>query len=147
MLDLFRVLVDPKAGNAPAPSWLRWPLATILAVGFGFCVVLGVDTIKHWSERPNPGYWIAFVGVVGTGAGLLAVKLFRGDQIVEPVRVPPRPIVVRLLGLVTLLVCGPIALTSLDWYLRIEFGIMALGGLTLLVAPTLLFPASRQHGA
>jgi hypothetical protein len=146
MLELFKAFLNPDEMNEPVAAWLRWPLAALLSIGFAFCLVLSADTLRHWSERPHPATWIVFLTLVEFGAVFLAVKLIRGERIVAPVLVPPRPMVVRVLGLLTALTCGPIAFVSGNWFARIEFGLMATSGLALLVAPTLFFPHSK-HGA
>ena len=111
------------------------------------CVLLGIDTVRHWSARPNPAFQLAFLAAVGVSTGFVAVRLASGRSIARAVHGPPRPIVVRVIGLLTLISLGPVALISEGWVERVEFGLLALGGLGLLWAPTRFFPQQGAHGA
>ena len=146
MLDL-RLFFDPKTLNEPVAPWVRLPLAVALAAGFGVYLGIALDTVQHWGEHPQPFFQLAFLTVVGLAAGVLAVKLLRGDAIVRPVQGPPRPIVVRLLGLVMVTLCAPAVFVSTGWLERTELIVMALGGLGWLLAPKRFFPPRIGHGA
>ncbi len=144
MLDLF---LDPNALNQPVSRWLRWPLAVVLAAGFGFCLGIAVNTLRHWGDQPHPGFELAFLTVFGFLAAVLALRLFRGDPIIGTVQGPPRPIVVRTLGLLAVVFCGPAVLVSTGWVERTELILMTLGGLGWLLAPKAFFPPRTKHGA
>jgi len=146
MLDL-RLFFDPKALNEPVVPWVRLPLAVVVAAGFGLCLGIALDTVRHWADQPHAFFQLAFLTAVGLGAAVLAVRLLRGDPIVKPVQGPPRPFVVRILGLVMFVLCGPAVLVSTGWLERIELIVMTLGGLGLLLAPKRFFPPRTGHGA
>ena len=145
MLDP-RLLSDPRLMNQPVSPRARWPLAFILAGGFGLCLALDVDTLRHWEDRPHPVFQLLFLTVVGLAAAVVALRLFRGDPVIKPVQRPPRAIIIRVLGLLILGICGLVALVSESCGERVEFGAMALGGLGSLLWPTQFFPPQREHG-
>ena len=146
MLDP-RLLSDPRLMNQPVSPRARWPLAFILAGGFGLCLALDVDTLRHWEDRPHPVFQLLFLTVVGLAAAVVALRLFRGDPVIKPVQRPPRAIIIRVLGLLILSICGLVALVSESCGERVEFGTMALGGLGSLLWPTQFYPPQREHGA
>ena len=145
MLDL-RLFFDTKALNEPVAPWVRLPLAVVLAAGFGLCLGIAFDTVRHWGEQLHPFFQLAFLTAVSLGAAVLAVRLFRGDPIAKPVQGPPRPIVVRILGLVMFVLCGPAVLVSNGSLERTELIVMTLGGLGWLLTPERFFPPRTGHG-
>jgi hypothetical protein len=146
MIDL-RFFLDPEKMNEPVSPWARWPLGVILAAGFLLCVGLSVDTVRQWETLPHPAFQMVVFSTMGVAAGVVAVKLFRGDRIAAPVQTAPRPIIVRIVGVPIFVVYGLMALTSHLWSQRIEFGAMALGGLGFVLWPTAFFPRRGEHGA
>jgi hypothetical protein len=145
MLDL--KAADPRELNRPLPPFLRWTAAVTLAVGGAYCLVLVVNVLRHWGAQPNPAYFVAFIGTVGAVAAFLSIKLFRGDRIARPVDRPPRPWVVRVLGLPVFLFVGISALLSNTAHERIELGLIALTGLGWLLWPRRFLPPTAKHGA
>ena len=145
MLDL--KATDPRELNRPLPLFVRWTAAAILAVGGVYCFVLVVSVVRHWGTQPNPAYFVAFIGTVGAIAAVLSIKLFRGDRIAPPVERPPRPWVIRVLGLPIFLFAGLSALLSDTLHERVELGLMALAGLGWLLWPRRFLPPTSDHGA
>jgi len=145
MLDL--KATDPRELNRPLPPFLRWVAAITLAVGGAYCFVLVINVLRRWGAQPNPAYFVAFIGTVGAIAAFLSIKLFRGDPIARPVERPPRPWVVRVLGLPIFLFAGLSALLSDTLHERVELGLMALAGLGWLLWPRRFLPPSSEHGA
>ena len=127
MIDLKQF--GPESLNKRVSNSLRSPAAFVLAAGAALCFSLVIATIREPRDQPHPALFIAFVAAVGSLSGTVAVKLFRGDQLVQPVRTAPRASVVRVLGFVVFLISGLAALVSDTWWGRVETGSLALLGL------------------
>jgi len=138
---------DPKELNRPLPPFVRWTSATILAVGSASCFVLVGGVVRHWGAEPNPAYFVAFLGTMGAIAAFLSIKVLRGAPIARPVDRPPRPWVIRMLGLPVFVFIGLSALVSNTLSERIELGLIALTGLGWFVWPRRFLPPTSEHGA
>ena len=145
MIDLKQF--GPESLNKRVSNSLRSPAAFLLAAGAALCFSLVIATIREPRDQPHPALFIAFVAAVGSLSGTVAVKLFRGDQLVQPVRTAPRASVVRVLGFVVFLISGLAALVSDTWWGRVETGSLALLGLEWLIWPRHFLPRGGDHGA
>jgi len=145
MIDLRQF--GPESLNKRVSNFLRSPAAFVLASGAALCFSLLIATLREPGDQPHPALFIAFHAAVGSLSGTVAVKLFRGDQLLQPVRTPPRASVVRVLGFVVFLISGLAALVSDTWWGRLETGSLALFGLGWLIWPRHFLPPSRDHGA
>jgi len=128
-------LFDPGELNARLPPALRFASIVFLAAGAGAALFVAVATFRDWDNHPHPAPFLAFVLVVAATALWLAVRLALRRRIATPARAPPRPFLVRVLGLLVFVCAWLAALVTDTLSERIATASFALGGLSWFVWP------------
>ncbi len=123
---------NPDELNTALPRPFRIASVVLLAAGAAIAFVIAFQTIRDWRSSPHPAGFLIFVGSIA----LLTM------WIAAPVAAPPRPSIVRVLGLLLFVFCGLAALVSDTFTQRELIGGLAVGGLGWF-----LWPRRSRHAA
>src|ERR1700751_3953950 len=98
-MPMLEPVFNPDELNAPFSRPLRVISVILLATGAALALSVVYDTIRHWSTLPHPTAFVVFVGLTAALALWVAARLAMGLRIARPVAAPPRPSLIRVLGL------------------------------------------------
>jgi hypothetical protein len=131
----FEPFFDSEAMNERLPRAARIvSIGALLVAGIAGLTV-AIVVIRDWSSQPHPEAFLVFVLVPTALAFGVALRLALGKRIANPVVAPPRPFIVRALGLLLFVFAGAAALVSEGWPERIGTGTLALTGLAWFLRP------------
>ncbi len=133
---------NPDELNTALPRPFRIASVVLLAAGAAIAFVIAFQTIRDWRSSPHPAGFLIFVGSIALLTMWIAARLALGGRIAAPVAAPPRPSIVRVLGLLLFVFCGLAALVSDTFTQRELIGGLAVGGLGWF-----LWPRRSRHAA